>query len=115
MPSTNLQTAEHTDYALMAVRDESGPEQRRDDLETSRLGAALLALIQQARDVDEREAQREGEHVFNGRRYAFRATDEGRLAEKLLNLLGDTSDCWPIREIVEPESVSVRRSEQRVG
>lgn len=69
------------------------------ELEETKLGSALLALLSLAQDIDHKAAKREGEHVQNGRRYLFRARPEERLAEKLTDLLGAPEDCVVIREL----------------
>lgn len=87
--------------SALHYEDEPSAESIRADLEETRLGTALLALLRLAQDVDHKAAKREAEHVVNHRRYLFRATAEERLAEKLLNLLGAPEDCFVLREIAE--------------
>jgi hypothetical protein len=99
-----LQAAERAyDLRQCALHYEDAPtaESLQADLEDTKLGTALLALLTLAQAVDHKAAIREGEHVQNMRRHLFRARPEERLAEKLLNLLGSVDDCFVTREIAE--------------
>lgn len=71
------------------------------DLAETKLGVALLTLLEQAGEVLKASDRKWADSVLAGRQRSFRMSPEALLAEQIINRLGPSDDCFVIREVAE--------------
>lgn len=94
-------TIEQAEASFISPYREPTASDVQGDLEMTKLGSALLVLLEQASEIMRESDRKWADSVVALRQRTFKATPEAALAELLIDRLGPHDDCYAIREIAE--------------
>lgn len=94
-------TIERAEASCISPYREPTASDVQADLEMTKLGVALTALLEQAAEVLRNSDRLWADSVVSLRQRSFRMTPEAMLAELLIDRLGPAEDCYLMREVAE--------------